>query len=212
MKKEMTLKLLIKEAEIFCKEETEFQHRDLYGITDGKAVGTYIAHLFSKQIEQHLLLDFESIKVELNTEILFLPVEQLFSFHPYKNAEQKIYGLGYNLLIFAYENIDGHNNKTCKLNFVGCTFVAKERTGDYAMTYRLREMLKDGASEYDIAAYLNDMYMAIDDITMTKLTEMIIENPPSQGYFAISTALQWRLHYSRVFKTVEPIDGIQNII
>jgi len=38
----LTLKNLIKEAEIFCKKESKLTHPELLGISDGKAVGTYI--------------------------------------------------------------------------------------------------------------------------------------------------------------------------
>ena len=58
---------------------------------------------------------------------------------------------------------------------MSCSFIEKERTADYTTTFRLREMIKDGANKEDIVAYLND------------------KNIPHQEYLTISNALQWRL-------------------
>jgi hypothetical protein len=42
MKQKLTIITLIKEAQLFCVNESKFQHKELYGVTDGKAVGTLI--------------------------------------------------------------------------------------------------------------------------------------------------------------------------
>lgn len=52
--------------------------------------------------------------------------------------------------------------KTANLNFVSCSFISNERTGDYTATYRLREMVKDKANVEDIVAYLNDKHIPAD--------------------------------------------------
>ena len=46
MKQELTLDLLKNAAKEFCEKESTFRNKDLYGVTDGKAVGTYIEHKF----------------------------------------------------------------------------------------------------------------------------------------------------------------------
>lgn len=46
MKQKLTIDSLIKEAKAFCEQESKFDNRDLFGITDGKAVGTFIEHKF----------------------------------------------------------------------------------------------------------------------------------------------------------------------
>ena len=51
MKKErLTIEKLIKQALIFCVEQSKIQHFELYGVTDGKAVGTRIVSLTSDVI------------------------------------------------------------------------------------------------------------------------------------------------------------------
>ena len=67
---------------------------------------------------------------------------------PFKNARQKIFGLGYNLLVFVYDKHD--TNSSCVLHFTHCAFIDKERTADYTITKRLREMVEDGANREDI--------------------------------------------------------------
>ncbi len=50
--RKLTIKTLIKEAELFCIEQSRFQHKELFGVTDGKAVGTLIEQKFQKQLNE----------------------------------------------------------------------------------------------------------------------------------------------------------------
>ena len=52
MKKKLTIDLLIKSAKEFCELESIHKNKELYGITDGKAVGTFIEHKFQKFLEE----------------------------------------------------------------------------------------------------------------------------------------------------------------
>ena len=45
----------------------------------------------------------------------------------YKDAKQKVFGLGYNLLVFVYDKADDPKSKTATLNFVSCSFVLSLR-------------------------------------------------------------------------------------
>ena len=42
IKEQLTIPRLIEEAQLFCVEQSQFQHKELFGVTDGKAVGTLI--------------------------------------------------------------------------------------------------------------------------------------------------------------------------
>ncbi|MDD3687291.1 MAG: restriction endonuclease, partial [Bacteroidales bacterium] len=116
------------------------------------------------------------------TDIKVTSIKQPQSSCPFKDAKQKIFGLGYNLLVFVYDKIDDPSSKTSTLEFVSCAFVSKERTADYTTTFRLREMLNDNANLEDVVAYLNDKNIPADDITLQNLAELILSNPPEQGY------------------------------
>ena len=45
-KNKLTITLLQKEAHEFAKQESTHYDSELYGVTDGKAVGTYLEHKF----------------------------------------------------------------------------------------------------------------------------------------------------------------------
>lgn len=46
MKEELTIETLISEAKQFCSDYSDVYMPELFGITDGKAVGTFVEHLF----------------------------------------------------------------------------------------------------------------------------------------------------------------------
>lgn len=218
-KKKLDIKFLIKEAQVFCLEQSEFKHKELYGITDGKAVGTLIEHKFQKHLFDKYEMEVGSSakgidlpSEDILTDIKVTSIKQPQSSCPFKDAKQKIFGLGYNLLVFVYEKSDDPTSQTATLNFVSCSFVSKERTSDYTTTYRLREMVKDGANETDIMAYLQDRNIPTDEITLQQLAELILKTPPEQGYLTISNALQWRLQYQRIVALSEDIAGVDKII
>ena len=149
---------------------------------------------------------------DILTDIKVTSIKQPQSSCPFKDAKQKIFGLGYNLLVFVYDKTDDPTTQTAILNFVSCSFVHKERTADYTTTFRLREMIKDGANEADIIAYLQDKNIPADEITLAKVAEQILQSTPEQGYLTISNALQWRLQYQRIVTLVDDIQGIEKIV
>jgi hypothetical protein len=218
-KEKLTIEKLIEEAQLFCVEQSKFQHKELYGVTDGKAVGTLIEHKFQSHLnEKYEVLVGSSARGidlpsdEIQTDIKVTSIKQPQSSCPFKDAKQKIFGLGYNLLVFVYDKTDDLTTQTAILSFVSCSFVYKERTADYTTTFRLREMVKDGANEADIITYLQDKNIPADEITLSKVAEQILQTPPEQGYLTISNALQWRLQYQRIVALTDDIQGIEKII
>ncbi|MCO5269314.1 MAG: hypothetical protein M9897_10520 [Brumimicrobium sp.] len=196
-KEKLTIKRLIEEANNFCISESKHKNKELYGITDGKAVGTHIEHKFQKHLDSKYTLKIGSSasgidlpSEDIKTDIKVTSIKQPQSSCPFKDAKQKIFGLGYNLLVFVYDKTDDPKTKTTTLNFVSCSFIDKERTSDYTTTFRLREMVKDKANETDIIAYLQDKNIPADEITLSLLAKQILKSPPKQGYLTISNALQ----------------------
>lgn len=218
-KEQLTIPKLIEEAQQFCVGQSKFPHKELYGVTDGKAVGTLIEQKFQKHLHDKYEVVIGSSAsggdlpaADILTDIKVTSIKQPQSSCPFKDAKQKIFGLGYNLLVFVYDKTDDPETKTAILNFVSCSFVAKERTADYTTTFRLREMVKDNANEADIIAYLQDKNIPADEITLSKLAEQVLKTPPEQGYLTISNALQWRLQYQRIVTLVDDIPGISKIV
>ncbi len=218
-RRKLTIEKLIEEAQIFCVEQSKIQHSELYGVTDGKAVGTLIEHKFQKHLNEkyEVLVGSSARGIDLpsddiQTDIKVTSIKQPQSSCPFKDAKQKIFGLGYNILVFVYDKTDDPMTHTAILNFVSCSFVHKERTADYTTTYRLREMVKDDANEADIIAYLQDKNIPADEITLNQIAEQILQTTPEQGYLTISNALQWRLQYQRIVALTEDIPGIEKIV
>jgi len=176
MKKKLTIDLLKKSAKDFCDTESTYSNKDLYGVTDGKAVGTYIEHKFQEYLEANYEYEKGSSAKgidlpgdDIMTDIKVTSIRQPQSSSPFKNAKQKIFGLGYNLLVFVYEKTDDPERGTAILDFLSCSFLEMGRTADYTTTFRIREMLKDGAIKEDIIAYLNDKNIPADEITLNQI-------------------------------------------
>jgi hypothetical protein len=219
MKQRLTIANLIEEARDFCTRQSQLKHKELFGVTDGKAVGTFIEQKFQNYLNDRyeIVIGSSASGVDLPsadilTDIKVTSIKQPQSSSPFKDAKQKVFGLGYNLLVFVYDKEDDPKSRSATLNFVSCSFIAKERTADYTTTFRLREMVKDKANEADIIAYLQDKNIPADEITLSKLAEQILSTPPEQGYLTISNALQWRLQYQRVVTLAEEVDGIAKIV
>ena len=162
MKKKLTVEGLIEEAKLFCDKVSNFHSRELYGVTDGKAVGTNIEHMFQRILKEKYFytagsaargIDFPDHHI--NTDIKVTSIVQPQSSCPFRDARQKIYGLGYNLLLFVYEKIDEPKTQTANLNFKSCSFIAKERTGDYQTTKSILQMMDNDSNTDDITAYLS---------------------------------------------------------
>ena len=215
MKPLLTIDHLIREAKIFCDFMSQENHPELVGVTDGKAVGTYVEHRFQRYLSERYTVRIGSSAKgidlpgeNIQTDIKVTSITQPQSSCPFKNARQKIYGLGYNLLVFVHDKHDVGNR--CSLHFTHCTFIDKMRTADFTITRRLREMVADGANREDIIGFLEDRNVPGDDIVYNDLADEILTYPPEQGYLTISNALQWRLQYARVIALDNRVDGVIN--
>ena len=140
-KEKLTIEKLIEEAQLFCVEQSKFQHKELFVFFDGKAVGTLIEQKFQKHLHDKYIVTIGSSargidlpSDDILTDIKVTSIKQPQSSCPFRDAKQKIFGLGYNLLVFVYDKSDDPTTQTAILNFVSCSFVSKERTADYTTT------------------------------------------------------------------------------
>lgn len=178
---------------------------ELFGTTDGKAVGTFVEHGFQSYLQERFShtpgnsasgVDFP----DLGADLKVTSIRQPQSSCPFKNAEQKVYGLGYHLLVFVYEKEDLHDKMTARLNIRHCVFLHRDRTADFQTTRGIREILQREGNGADIMAFLSDRNLPLDEIGLESLAGRIIASPPAQGYLTISNALQWRLQYGRAIQ------------
>jgi len=212
---DLSLSKLIEEAKNFCEIESAVDHPELLGVTDGKAVGTYVEHKFKRLLESRYSLTLGNTASgidlpdeKINTDIKVTSIHQPQSSCPYKDSKQKIFGLGYNILVFVYDKQD--IDEKCWLRFTHCTFISKEKTSDYTLTRLINEHKKVGANIDDVLGLLSDKGLPGDEITLRDIAEQILQNDVEQGYLTISNALQWRLQYRRVIELNNAVPGIEN--
>lgn len=212
----LTIRALLKEAKAFALMESQHSEPSLFGVTDGKAVGTYLEHKF-----QHLLLkrytyakgasakgiDFPRLDVDIKVTSARQPQSSC----PFKSARQKIYGLGYSLLVFVYEKKDDRKKKTASLIIKHVVFVEASRTADFQTTSGIVKILDNAGNVDDIVAFMTDRFLPVDDIQSQQLADEILKIRPEIGYLTISNALQWRLQYSRVIEQAGQVIGVNRV-
>ena len=213
MKNKLTHELLQKSASEFAKIESNHDEPTLYGVTDGKAVGTYLEHKFQGYLRDRFeYAEGNSAKgidfPELGVDMKVTSIKQPQSSCPYKSAGQKIFGLGYSLLVFVYEKADNEDSRTGKLDILHTIFIYAKRTADFQTTTGILRILENDGNKDDLLAFLEERMLPIDSIEAEKIVNQILANPPSIGYLTISNALQWRLQYRRVIDKAGNVEGV----
>jgi hypothetical protein len=213
---ELTIENLLIEAANFAQQESQHDEPLLFGVTDGKAVGTYVEHKFRNYLKASYRfiegssasgIDFPELLVDLKVTSIRQPQSSC----PYKAARQKIYGLGYALLVFVYDKQDEPLSKTSRLQILHTVFVEAHRTGDFQMTRGLNQLLQNEANRDDVMAFLMEKSLPVDEIELARLADEIFQNPPLQGFLTISNALQWRLQYGRAIEMAGNQEGVLSV-
>lgn len=212
----LTINLLKKEALSFGQAESLHDEKTIYGITDGKAIGTYLEHKFQRYLHtKHDYVEGSSAKgidfPELAVDMKVTSIKQPQSSCPFKSARQKVYGLGYSLLVFVYEKTDNARKKTGTLKIMHTIFIDSSRTADFQTTSGLQKIMGNSGNIDDVIAFLQERFLPVDDIQAQALAKEIMKRCPELGYLTISNALQWRLQYSRAIERAGEIAGVQRI-
>lgn len=212
----LTVALLQEEARQFAELESTHPEPTIFGVTDGKAIGTYLEHKFHTHLERRYVhapgnsasgIDFPGLAIDLKAT----SIKQPQSSCPFKSARQKIYGLGYSLLVFVYDKSDKPKTRTATLNILHTVFIEAHRTADFQMTRGLCNILENEGNEDDLVAFMQDKMLPIDDIEARRIAQELLRHPPEQGYLTISNALQWRLQYGRIISKAGEVDGVIRI-
>lgn len=215
-KPRLSVDLLKMEAGNFVATQPARREKSLFGVTDGKAVGTYLEHDFQGFLQKKYTyekgnsakgIDFPGLYVDIKVTSTRQPQSSC----PFKSAAQKIYGLGYSLLIFVYIKRDDHKKNTAILEVKHVIFVESEHTADYQTTTGLLKIIENNANEDDVVAFMAERLLPVDDMQARQLARKILRQPPAVGYLTISNALQWRLQYSRAIEQAGKMPGICRI-
>lgn len=212
---------LCSEANRFSIAESGHAEPSLFGVTDGKAVGTYLEHKFSEYLisKGYVFqrgnsangIDFPNLGKGLGVDMKVTSIRQPQSSCPFRSARQKIFGLGYGLIVFVYDKIDDEKRRTSSLGITNTLFVESSRTGDFQLTKGLRDILKNEGNDDDLMAFIMEKNLPVDEIELGLIVKEIRKNPPTQGFLTISNALQWRLQYGRVIEKAGTVDGVVSI-
>lgn len=221
----LTVELLRTEATTFSEIESSHPEQSLYGVSDGKAIGTYLEHKFRSYLTNKGYsyqmgnaangLDFPGLAVDIKVT----SVKQPQSSCPFRSIRQKVYGLGYSLLVFVYDKADDATAKTAVLKMVSTVFVETDQTADYTMTAGIRKIVADGKADGDsievtkqeLMAHMEARALTSEEHELRALADAIIEKLPEQGYLTISPAMQWRLQYKRVMEKAGTVDGVLSV-
>lgn len=207
---------LLEEAANFASSESTHDETTLYGVTDGKAVGTYLEHKFQNSLGLKYTykkgssakgIDFPDLGVDMKVT----SIKQPQSSSPFKSARQKVRGLGYSLLVFVYRKTDNATNRTARLHIAHTIFVERSRTADYQTTRGIRDIIRLNGNVEDLVAFMNDRNLPIDETEATNFAEELLRDPPLLGYLTISNALQWRLQYGRAISSAGSVSGVERV-
>lgn len=207
---------LFANAKEFADKFSTLNHESLLGVSDGKAIGTYVEKAFKEHLKNKNYsfekgnsasgIDLPSVNTDIKVTSLVKPQSSC----PFKSARQKVYGLGYNLLVFVYNKEDQQKTKRCRLNITNVTLIEKERTGDATLTKQLIRMLENGTNKEEILSQFENVCLPGDEIVLSDLADEVLKKKPKQGFLTISNALQWRLKYKTVIELKNTEDGVSN--
>jgi hypothetical protein len=222
---ELTIPLLRQEATRFSEVESTHPEPTLYGVSDGKAIGTYLEHKFRTYLTDRGYsyqmgnaangLDFPGLDVDIKVT----SIKQPQSSCPFRSIRQKVYGLGYSLLVFVYDKADDPTTKTAVLKMVSTVFVEKDQTADFQMTAGIRKIVADAERDKDspevikqeLMAHMEARALTSEEHELRALADAIMERLPEQGYLTISPAMQWRLQYKRVMEKAGAVTGVLSV-
>lgn len=210
----LTLDLFRKAANEFAGELASTPLPSLYGATDGKAVGTKVEAMFKEHLQRRYDLtvgnaasglDFPSLNLDLKVTSQRQPQSSC----PFREATQKVYGLGYSLLVIVYSKRDEADEQAAYLDIENVVHIDKTRTADFTLTKTIRAIIAEleerpeqrDAIVDDLDALLQDKNAPLDEVSRRRLAERMVNDVPEQGVLTISNALQWRLQYSRAIST-----------
>lgn len=209
----LTVESLCFEASIFSAIESSHPEPLLYGVTDGKAVGTYLEHKFRLYLKNKYDfvegnsasgIDFPDLLIDIKVT----SIKQPQSSCPFKSARQKIFGLGYGLIIFVYDKTDDSINRSANLKIIHTIYVSSERTADFQTTRGICNILENEGNKDDLIAFMLDRNLPVDEIELSNIADEILTIRPVQGFLTISNALQWRLQYRRVIELAGQEEGL----
>ena len=210
----LTTETLCSEAARFAAAESQHPEPSLFGVTDGKAVGTYLEHKFRAflrgrgyQFEEGNSvngIDFPCLSVDMKVTSIRQPQSSC----PFRSARQKVYGLGYSLIIFVYGKTDDEATRTANLNIADAIFVEAEHTADFQMSKGVRDILENEGNCDDLVSFMSDSYLLQDEEELDHLAKELLSHKPEQGYLNMPRKLDCWPRFSNSLASISLIGGV----
>ena len=134
----------------------------------------------------------------LNIDVKATSAKQPQSSAPFMSAEQKIFGLGYNLAVFVYTKTDVPERAASMFSMSRHQFYTSEETADKSLTQKLRAMKLAEDDVQAVATYLVKRGLPGSQEEINLLARKVLENHIPMGKITISNALQWRLQFGKL--------------
>jgi len=207
-KPKLTKKALQKESHAFAARISNIWETWIYNNARSKRLGTFI----EDQLELFLREGYEFTKgssskgidfPELLVDVKTTDHRQPQSSAPFSSIREKIFGLGYAVLIFVYRIRKDHEQRKGRLEITGTTFIDAGDTGDTTLTAKLIDAKAFGQKEVcrvicqEIKRLRIDKKM-ISHAWIRGLITEVCDNEIMRGRLTISPALQWRVQYGKI--------------
>lgn len=169
-------------AKAFCAQYGGVPQETPYGVTDGKAAGTFVERLLEDYLSQrHDMASGNSARglglPSASTGIEAAPPARPRSGCPCRDGKQKIYGLGCSLAVSVHGKNDGHTDKAGALDYCACSFVDSQRAADYQTAAGIRNITADNGNEDDIFALLVERNIPVRRSLADEYGERIVAHP-----------------------------------
>ena len=215
-KTKLTIQRLQQEAAAFAEVESTYPEPTLYGVTDGKAIGTYLEHKFRAHLEVKYTFA-SSNSASRHRLSRFTGGHEGYRHHPAAivvslqvgKTEDIRAGILGSCVRLREEGRPEDDHRCSEYPPYG--FRRRTPTADFTMTRLIRQHLEAGCNAEDLIGLMHDKNLPVDDIEANNIAQELLKKPCEQGYLTISNALQWRLQYARVIEQAGKMDGHSEI-
>lgn len=192
MKQALTIERMAASAKAFCAQYGGVPQETLYGVTDGKAAGTFAGRLFEDCLSQrHDMASGNSAGglglPSANTGIEAASPAQPQSGCPCRDGKQKIYGLGCSLAVSVYGKNDGHTDKAGALDYCACSLVDSQRAADCQTAAGIRNIIANNGNEDDVFAFWVERNIPAGEASLMNMAKELLRTPPPVGCLTIYT-------------------------
>lgn len=211
----LTIEALLAEVVPFAYSLTGVIIKD---IDKPKKIGDFVQEKLSEYLatkysftkgNSTLGIDFPSLNIDVKATRLHKPQ----SSSRFRSVRQKVFGLGYGIVLFAYEQIEDEFAMKTTIRVRRVVYIAAERTASYSITKTIKELIENDCNQEELEGYLLSISMGLDEAEAEAIAQKImLDKTINVGYIEMTQALQWRLMYSVAINNAGKIAGLESLL